>query len=52
MSNKLTKLVFNGEEYEITDKEAQQIAKVLEGKVDELEKDYKELKDYLTWQEI
>lgn len=49
---KIHKLIFDNQEYQITDKEAQQIIKVLDGRIDQLENDYKELRDFLTWQEV
>lgn len=46
---KIHKLILNDTEYLLTDKQAQQVLKVLDGRIDQLENDYKELKDCLTW---
>lgn len=48
----LTKVIIDGKEYEVTDKQAQQMLDVLSGKVDSMQKEIDNLKDELEWCEI
>ena len=52
MENKVTKLILNGKEYLITDKQAQQILNILTNDVEQLKKDVAELNTTLTWRYI
>lgn len=47
----LTKVIIGGRELEVTDKQAHQILEVLEGKMDDLQNEIKELQESLIWYE-
>lgn len=46
---KLTKVIIGDRVLEVTDKQAQQMLEVLEGKMDSLQNEITELKDNLSW---
>lgn len=52
MGTKLTKVIIDGKEYQVTDKQAQQILDVLSDDVEQLKKDVEELNNCLTWRVI
>ncbi len=52
METKLTKVIIGGKEYNVTDKQAQQILDVISSDVEQLKKDVKELNNCLTWRVI
>lgn len=51
METKLTKIIIDDRELEVTDKQAQQMLEVLSGKMESLEKEIAELKDSFEWYE-
>ena len=52
MGTKLTKVIIGGKEYNVTDKQAQQILDILSNDVEQLKKDVEELNNCLTWRVI
>lgn len=52
METKLTKVIIGGKEYNVTDKQAQQILEILSNDVEQLKKDVEELNNCLTWRVI
>lgn len=52
MEKKLTKVIIGGKEYQVTDKQAQQILDVLTNDVEQLKEDVEKLNNSLTWLEI
>lgn len=52
METKLTKVIIGGKEYQVTDKQAQQMLDVLSNDVEQLKKDVEGLNNSLTWREI
>lgn len=52
METKLTKVIIGGKEFQVTDKQAQQMLDVLSNDVEQLKKDVDELNNCLTWRII
>lgn len=52
METKLTKVIIGGKEYEVTDKQAQQMLDIISSDVEQLKKDVEELNNCLTWRVI
>lgn len=52
METKLTKVIIDGRELEVTDKQAQQMLEVLSGKMDSLQNEITELKESFEWIEL
>lgn len=52
MNDKITKVIIDGKEYYVTDRQAQQMLEVISGKVDTMQDELDELKNTLTWREI
>lgn len=52
METKLTKVIIGGKEYEVTDKQAQQMLGIISNDVEQLKKDVEELNNCLTWRVI
>lgn len=50
--DKIVKVIIGGKEYNVTDKQAQQILDVISSDVEQLKKDVKELNNCLTWRVI
>lgn len=52
METKLTKVIIGGKEFQVTDKQAQQMLDVLSNDVEQLKKDVEGLNNSLTWRII
>lgn len=52
METKLTKVIIDGRELEVTDKQAQQMLEVLSGKMDSLENEITALREEFDWCEL
>ncbi|MEQ2953666.1 hypothetical protein [Phocaeicola massiliensis] len=52
MEKKLTKVIIDGKEFQVTDKQAQQMLDILSNDVEQLKKDVDELNNCLTWRII
>jgi hypothetical protein len=52
METKLTKVIIGGKEFQVTDKQAQQMLGIISNDVDQLKKDVEELNNCLTWRVI
>ena len=52
METKLTKVIIGGKEFQVTDKQAQQMLDIISNDVEQLKKDVDELNNCLTWREI
>ena len=52
METKLTKDIIGGKEFQVTDKQAQQMLDIISNDVEQLKKDVEELNNCLTWRVI
>lgn len=52
METKLTKVIIGGKEFQVTDKQAQQMLGIISNDVEKLKKDVEELNNCLTWRVI
>lgn len=52
METKLTKVIIGGKEFQVTDKQAQQMLDILSNDVEQLKKDVEGLNNSLTWRII
>lgn len=52
METKLTKFIIGGKEFQVTDKQAQQMLDIISNDVEQLKKDVEELNNCLTWRVI
>lgn len=52
METKLTKVIIGGKEFQVTDKQAQQMLGIISNDVEQLKKDVEELNNCLTWRVI
>lgn len=52
METKLTKVIIGGKEFQVTDKQAQQMLDIISSDVEQLKKDVEELNNCLTWRVI
>lgn len=52
METKLTKVIIGGKEFQVTDKQAQQMLDIISNDVEQLKKDVEELNNCFTWRVI
>lgn len=50
--DKIVKVIIGGKEFQVTDKQAQQMLDIISSDVEQLKKDVEELNNCLTWRVI